>query len=508
MSEDILFAWIGKTDLRAAAGEENAGGGRIGRALADRHYDRVVLLNNLPEEQIEPFLCWLRDRTDATVAVHQKNLSSPMNFSEVYEAARDVVAATIHRAKTAPRCTFHLTPGTPAMQAVWIILAKTRFAAEIIQSSAKYGVQTVSIPFEIAADYIPDLLRGSDQRLERLSSAQAPEGAEFADIIHRSNPMRMAVSMAEQISPRSIPVLLEGESGTGKELFARAIHRASPRRGKPFVAVNCGAIPRDLVESELFGYEKGAFTGAIARRIGDFEAAQEGTVFLDEIGELPVYAQVKLLRVLQESEVRRLGSSKAIKLNIRVIAATNRNLLEEVAKDKFRGDLFYRLAVAIIRLPPLRDREGDISLLISHFMQSIHTQNSSDPGYKRRELSASAMKLLHHYAWPGNVRELANTLLRAVIWSKGTTIDASDIQQALLPAHKHAPESILDRPLGNVQLNDVLSEVARHYLTRALEASHGNKVEAAKLVGLSSYQTFTNWVARYGINDRKEDRFG
>ncbi len=491
------------TDLQAAAGEETAGVGPIARALADRQYDRVVLLNNLAEGQIQLFLRWLKDRTQATVTVHQTDLSSPMNFSEIYEAARDVVAATIDKAKTAPLCTFHLSPGTPAMQAVWIILAKTRFTAEIIQSSAKHGVQTVSVPFEIAADYIPDLLRGSDQRLERLSSAQAPEVAEFGDIIHRSELMRMAVSMAEQISPRSIPVLLEGESGTGKELFARAIHRASPRRAKPFVAVNCGAIPRDLVESELFGHEKGAFTGAIARRIGDFEAAQEGTVFLDEIGELPLYAQVKLLRVLQESEVKRLGSSKAIKLNIRVIAATNRNLLEEVAKDKFRGDLFYRLAVAIIRLPALRDREGDISLLISHFMTSIHTQNSGDPGYKRRELSASAMKLLHDYSWPGNVRELANTLLRAVIWSKGTTINASDIQQALLPAHKYVAENILDRPLGNLQLNDVLAEVARHYLTRALEASNGNKVEAAKLVGLPSYQTFTNWVARYGINGRR-----
>lgn len=492
------------TDLQAAAGEESAGVGPIARALADRQYDRVVLLNNLAEGQIQLFLRWLKDRTQATVTVHQTDLSSPMNFSEIYEAARDVVAATIDKAKTAPLCTFHLSPGTPAMQAVWIILAKTRFTAEIIQSSAKHGVQTVSVPFEIAADYIPDLLRGSDQRLERLSSAQAPEVAEFADIIHRSELMRTAVSMAEQISPRSIPVLLEGESGTGKELFARAIHRASPRRDKPFVAVNCGAIPRDLVESELFGHEKGAFTGAVARRIGDFETAQEGTVFLDEIGELPLYAQVKLLRVLQESEVKRLGSSKAIKLNIRVIAATNRSLMEEVARDNFRGDLFYRLAVAIIKLPPLRDREGDISLLISHFMQSIHAQNSSDPSYQRRELSASAMKILHHYRWPGNVRELANTLLRAVIWSRDTTISASDIQQALLPTHKNIPENVLDRPLVNFQLNDVLSEVARHYLGRALEASNGNKVEAAKLVGLPSYQTFTNWLARYGMNNSKE----
>jgi DNA-binding NtrC family response regulator len=226
---------------------------------------------------------------------------------------------------------------------------------------------------------------------------------------------------------------------------------------------------------------------------------------LDEIGELPLRAQVKLLRVLQESEVKRLGSTKAIRLNVRVIAATNRNLLAEVAADRFRADLFYRLAVAIIRLPPLRDREGDISLLIAHFMHSTNAENSSDPGYKPRELSASATRLLHQYPWPGNVRELANTLLRAVIWSRNTLISPNDIQQALLPTQTQSSEGILNRPLGkDLSLKEVLSEVAHHYLLRALEASNGNKVEASKLVGFPSYQTFTNWLDRYGINYEKE----
>jgi DNA-binding NtrC family response regulator len=507
MPDRVLFAWIGMTDLQAAAGDEGAGVGPIGRALADRQYDRVVLLNNVPEDEVAPYLLWLRKKTNADVTVHQRNLSSPMNFAEIYEAARDIVDATLRKENrsTPPDCTFHLSPGTPAMQAVWIILAKTRFTAEIIQSSAKHGVQTVSVPFEIAADYIPDLLRSSDQKLTHLTSAQAPDAAEFADIIHRSEAMSRAVSMAQQIAPRSVPVLLEGESGTGKELFARAIHRASPRREKPFVAVNCGAIPSDLVESELFGHEKGAFTGAIARRIGDFEAANQGTIFLDEIGELPLYAQVKLLRVLQENEVKRLGSSSPIKLNVRVIAATNRNLLAEVANDRFRADLFYRLAVAIIRLPPLRSREGDISLLISHFMRSANAGNSGDPSYQPRELSASATRLLQQYPWPGNVRELANTLLRAVIWSKGTLINQDDIEQSLLPGQADGAEGILNRPLGqDLRLKEILSEVARHYLTRALHAANGNKVEASKLVGFPNYQTFTNWLDRYGIDDQKE----
>jgi transcriptional regulator with GAF, ATPase, and Fis domain len=229
------------------------------------------------------------------------------------------------------------------MAAVWIILAKTRFPAELIQSSAKYGVQTASVPFDIAADFIPDLLRNSDAKLKQLSAAEPPETPEFADIIHRSQAMRRIIARARYVASRSVPVLLEGASGTGKELFARAIHKASVRREKAFVPVNCGAIPPDLVESELFGHEKGAFTGATDARPGYFENADNGTLFLDEIGELPLAAQVKLLRALQEGEVRRLGGKHAKKVDVRIIAATNRDLLEEISSGRFRADLFYRL---------------------------------------------------------------------------------------------------------------------------------------------------------------------
>ena len=196
------------------------------------------------------------------------------------------------------------------------------------------------------------------------------EAPEFNDIIHRSEVMQRVILKARRIAPRSIPVLIEGESGTGKELFARAIHDASPRKEKPFVAINCGAIPAELVESELFGHEKGAFTGANTARAGHFEAAHQGTIFLDEIGELPKGMQVKLLRTVQEGEVKRIGATQARKVDIRIIAATNRNLIDEVAAGNFREDLFYRLAVAVIKLPPLRERAGDVSLLIDHFLDA------------------------------------------------------------------------------------------------------------------------------------------
>src|SRR5690606_4522319 len=205
------------------------------------------------------------------------------------------------------------------------------FPAELVESSREHGLRTASVPFDISADFIPDLLREQDERLRQRSAAEPPDAPEFADIIHRSRVMARLVQRARRVAIRNVPVLIEGESGTGKEMLARAIHRASMRRERPFVPVNCGAIPDDLVESELFGHEKGAFTGANQARKGYFEAADGGTLFLDELGELPGPAQVKLLRVLQEGEVVRLGSTKAAKVDVRIVAATNRTLSEEIA---------------------------------------------------------------------------------------------------------------------------------------------------------------------------------
>ncbi len=202
------------------------------------------------------------------MAVCHKSLSGPTQFGEIYEVAVRVVTESLVRYGKDSELTFHLSPGTPAMTAVWIILAKTRFPGELIESSLKHGVRTASVPFDMSAEFIPDLLRGSDERLEKLAAGLPPEAPEFADIIHRSRAMARVIAKARRVAPRSVPILLEGESGTGKELLARSIYRASPRRDQPFKAVNCGAIPAELVESELFGHERGAFTGADKRKAG------------------------------------------------------------------------------------------------------------------------------------------------------------------------------------------------------------------------------------------------
>jgi len=498
-----LVSWIGNTDLRAPREEHNVGIGPIAQACSARRFDRVVLLTDYSEERVAEYRKWLTSRLDCSLDVYFKPLSGPTHFGDIYEAARSVVARVLEDT-AGTGLVFHLSPGTPPMAAVWIILAKTRFPAELIESSQKHGVKTASVPFDIAADFIPDLLRTSDRKLKELSAGEPPEAPEFADIIHRSRAMQRVITRARFVAPRSVPVLLEGESGTGKELFARAIHKASARREKPFVPVNCGAIPPDLVESELFGYEKGAFTGAAEARAGYFESADGGTLFLDEIGELPLAAQVKLLRALQQGEIRRLGGKQTKQVDVRIIAATNRDLLVQISIGGFRADLFYRLAVAVIKLPPLRDREGDVSLLLDRLLEQVNRESGSEPGYKNKLLSASAKKLMLRHTWPGNVRELLNTLRRAAIWSQSDEIQAEDIQEALLPETSNHRAEMLDQPLGDgFNLPRLLEAVARHYLQRALEESQGNKTVAAKLVGLPSYQTLTNWLNRYGVRSGK-----
>ena len=259
-----------------------------------------------------------------------ERLTGPTVFGEIDTAAVRGCETALARNARDTSLTFHLSPGTPAMAAVWIILAKTRFPAELIESSRQHGVRTASVPFDISADYLPDLLRQPDRELERLSAGLPPAAPEFDAIIHRGGVMQRAILRARRIAPRSVPVLIEGETGTGKELMARAIHRTSPRRERPFIAVDCGALPPELVESELIGHEKGAFTGADRMRKEYFEVAGGGTLFLDEVGELPAPVQVKLLRVLQEGEVVRVGATKPIGIDVRVIAATNRTLTQEV----------------------------------------------------------------------------------------------------------------------------------------------------------------------------------
>ncbi|HEX9960198.1 MAG TPA: sigma-54 dependent transcriptional regulator [Pyrinomonadaceae bacterium] len=493
----ILLSWIGKTDLHASQGEKRAGLGPIGQVVEEREFDRIMLLCNYDKKQMSAYKKWLATKTATLIEARHINLTSPMDFGEIYRGVIETITEVEAEYDKNLTLVFHLSPGTSAMAAVWILIAKTRIPAELLQSSPEAGVQSVSVPFEISAEFIPDMLRRADEQLER-TAAEFSSASEFADIIYQSPQMREIVEQAQMIAQHKFAVLIEGESGTGKELFARAIHRLSLRNDKAFIPVNCGAIPAELIESELFGHKKGAFTGATEKRTGLFKEADGGTIFLDEIGELPLRAQVRLLRVLQENEVTPVGASRPEKIDVRVISATNRNLMEETINGNFREDLFYRLAVFPLYLPPLRERKGDLSLLIDHFLERLNRENTGKFWNEPKRISPAAKNALLNHRWDGNVRELQNTILRALVMTKNTNISETYIRKALFDFNDKNNEGILNRRLGDgFSLPALLSEVAAHYLQLALKEAGNNKSKAAQLVGLTNYQTFDNWLEKH-----------
>lgn len=493
----ILLSWVGDTDLRCSRGDLE-GVGPVARTVDSLALDRVELLASYQPEQADAYVRWLRERTPLPIGLRHLPLDNPTKHEEIFEQASAVLQVLRSEHGDALDLTIHLSSGTPAMHAVWLLLGLTRYPARLVQSSLQMGVEYVRPPFELSLDYIPQLYRRADERLLARSTGEQPSDPAFASIVHRSPAMQKVIERARRVAVRSVPVVIEGESGTGKELLAKAIHDASPRRTAPFVAINCGAIPTELVESTFFGHVRGAFTGAVSDQLGRFEAAHGGTLFLDEIGELPLPVQVKLLRALQERRITRVGEHRERDVDVRIVAATHRNLLNEVRANRFREDLFYRLAVAVVRLPPLREREGDLNLLVDHLLKQINDEAKADPGATVKELSPGARRQLLAHLWPGNVRELQNTLTRAIIWSPESRLSVQDIEEALLESSPSVAETTLGRPLP-IALPMVVAEVKRHYLERALHEAGGVKAHAAELVGLSSANTLRNWLRSTGL---------
>jgi two-component system, NtrC family, response regulator AtoC len=352
----------------------------------------------------------------------------------------------------------------------------------------------VAKPFN--ADEVVLTLRKAEEReqlrreVARLKRAVG-ETPGFEGVIGTSAAMREVLDLAARVAPYPSTVLLTGESGSGKEAIARAVHGASPRSGRPFVAVNCGAIPETLLESELFGHERGAFTGADRMREGLVEEAEGGTLFLDEIGELPLALQVKLLRLLQERTLRRVGGAGERPVDVRVLTATARDLVQEVREGRFREDLFYRINVVQIHIPPLRTRPEDIPLLAEHFVR----RHAARLGLAVPALSRSLFPLLAAYTWPGNVRELENVLERAIVLSGG------DIREEHFPAHvrsgKH-PFEVSD-DIGDLSVKRRLPALERTLIARALERSGGNRTRAAEMLELS-VRALSYKIQDYGLD--------
>jgi two-component system response regulator PilR (NtrC family) len=329
-------------------------------------------------------------------------------------------------------------------------------------------------------------LRKENILLKREIAARAG----FENFIGKSAAMQKVFALIRQVADTKSTVLISGESGTGKELVARAVHYSSARKGGPFVTVNCGALPETLLESELFGYMKGAFTGAASNKQGLFEAANGGTIFLDEISATTLNLQIKLLRVIQERTFMRVGGTTDLKVDLRVIAASNKDLMNEVARGTFREDLYYRLNVIPIQLPPLRDRKEDIPLLVEHFLTQF--AGTRPP----KKMSPDALKRLMVYRWPGNVRELENMMERLVIITAGDTIYPESIAE-MIPGGHPCPELIpSDIPDAGLNMEELLENAERTLLQKALEKSGGVKTEAAKLLGLS-FRSFRHRLQKY-----------
>ena len=345
----------------------------------------------------------------------------------------------------------------------------------------------------------------------------APPGLGRFGLIGNSAPLAQVFAVIEKVADTPSTILITGESGTGKELVARALHEHSRRRGEPFIKINCAAIPETLMEAELFGYEKGAFTGAVSSKPGRFELADHGTLFLDEIGELPLDMQVKLLRVLQECEFERVGGIKTIKVDVRVIAATNRALMREVAQGKFREELFYRLNVVPIALPSLRDRLRDIPLLCQHFLSKFNERLNKSIS----ALSPEALAVLLAYPFPGNIRELENVMERTILLSEGPIIQAADLPQEILTysaaaeaprgeARAEAPRA--ERPEAReattpkASLKEIVRQeterVERELIQRALEQTSGNVTQAARQLKISR-KSLQNKMKDFGLRDKE-----
>ncbi|GAB6081219.1 sigma-54 dependent transcriptional regulator [Desulfuromonas carbonis] len=336
-------------------------------------------------------------------------------------------------------------------------------------------------------------LRQENQQLKK----ELGQRYSFAGLIGKSREMQLIYDLIEKVAASRANVLISGESGTGKELVARAIHHQSERRERPFVPINCGAIPENLLESELFGHEKGAFTGATQQKLGLFEVADGGTLFLDEIGELPQMMQVKLLRVLQERELRRVGGTRNIPVDVRLVAASNKDLASEVARGAFREDLFYRINVIPLHLPPLRERRGDIPLLLEHFYRQL-------TGRETLRVTEGAMRRLLDYPWPGNIRELENVVERCMVLDQGDELREESLPPQLLGCVSGGMSAIDQFPAEGLDLDAYLGEIEKGLLLKALERSGGVRKQAATLLGIT-FRSIRYRLAKFELATDDED---
>lgn len=501
----VLVCWLAGEDIDGAKKADKATPGPLGTAIkdADRAFDLAIVLTS-PRYSAEwgyvrDFLCELVEEPPE-FQERKTTLENPTDFVAIFAHGKSVLEDVLSGYPEAEVCV-NLSSGTRAMAAVWpLLLASTEGDLTLVQTSLESGVDEVDLPVQIYADALPDVMREQARRIGQTAEGLSAAVSGFEDIVGGSSSMLSVIEEARKVSSYHVHTLIQGETGTGKEVFARAIHRnfaelyhSKSEAESPFVAVNCGAIPSELIESEFFGHKKGAFTGANQDRTGHFEAAIGGTIFLDEVGELPLSAQTRLLRVLQEKEIVRVGDSEVRSVEgVRVIAATNRDLRESIRKQEFREDLYYRLSVITLSLPPLRDREGDLQDLIDVKLEQIRKDLRISP----KNLTPNARRVLASHSWPGNVRELEATIQRMLIMSDSESLTDRDVDRAIEKIRVgEANQGDLMPLTEGFKIRDELDRVKRLYVERALAEAGGNASKAGRLLGLSQ-QVFAKWKER------------
>ncbi len=481
----ILYSWLGNTDIETALDAQ----GPIKSAWLFDTFDELRVFTDLKAESNDKFQNNLPKEIKEKLKYLFVSLpNGPTNHRDIFEIVHGDIK---NKFSESDQLYFHLSSGTPAMQSIWVIISQAYFKANLLETY-KGKVKEVILPFNLHSEFIP--LDAHKKAIAEIFEPPNFVAEGFEGVIHHSAIMQKAIGQANKLAKLDVPVLIQGESGTGKELFAKGIHDASKRLGK-FITVNCGAIPNELLEAELFGYKKGSFTGANADKVGLIEASNNGTLFLDEIGELPIQAQVKLLRVLQENEIQPIGSTTPTKINMRIIAASHKELNSEVGQGRFREDLFFRIAVGLLMIPPLRERKEDIPLIADYLLQQFNKKLDKSPK-KGKYFGDSAMNFVTTLPWSGNIRELNNTIIRSAINSASNKIEKEDIENALINNKKPNYNSLLTDLTQPIDMNKISATFEKQCIEKALSVTK-SRSQAAKYLGLNSRQALDAKEASY-----------
>lgn len=497
-----LLTWLGNRDLENMEQEQNAAIVTLA-TKSTTPFDKIVILANKDENKWDKFERFLKkrmamiNRPSQDIQVFMVNIISPIDYKSIAKETENWITKLSEEADS---LSINLTSGTPAMTTLSVLIGKGKANSQFLQATPKNELIQVEIPIDFGQEY----LKSASKNIANSATSLPKIEQAFSELTANSSEMKRVVDKAKRISASEVPALILGDTGTGKELMATAIHKGSLRGNKPLKIINCGAFAETLVDSTLFGHKIGAFTGATKDHLGLFEQANGGTLFLDEVGELTPEIQVKLLRALQQGEINRLGDTKTINVDVRVIAATHQDLLKLVSEGKFREDLFYRLAVGIIQMPALRERSEDIPAIVSQLTAQINKAGSKHPDYVGKEISEKGINFILSQSWPGNIRELWSTLNRAFLWSDSQIITDKDLSDAII--NRHQSNDFIDVVLSyndKVDISQLTEQYQKNYVVAALKASGNMKKHATEMLGLKDHQTLSNWMKRLGIESDK-----